>query len=170
MAETPDFEQLLAEYHAPLGRLCYFYFAGDPDAQKDLYQEISIAIWRALPGYRGEASVRTWLYRVAHNVALTHRRKQRRHAGLFKFSDPAELTRRPAPQSDAVADDRWLALRSAIFELAAEDRQLMLLHLEGLSLAEIEAVSGIRAGTVATRLSRLRVRLSERLRGKEARP
>ena len=119
---------------------------------------------------RGEASLRTWLYRVAHNVALTYRRKQRRHVGVFESRDPAELTRRPALQPDAAADDRWLALRSAIFELGPGDRQLMLLHLEGLSLAEIESVSGIRAGTVATRLSRLRVRLSGRLRGEEARP
>ena len=71
MGEDKDFERVLAEFGPALRRLAGSY---EPDAGRrdDLAQEIAIALWRALPRFRGECSMRTFVYRIAHNRALTH--------------------------------------------------------------------------------------------------
>src|SRR5262245_60227276 len=73
------FAELMEAYARPIRRLCAAYGPGAAD-REDLWQDIFLAVWRALPGYRGDASARTWLYRIAHNVALTWQaRNRRRH-------------------------------------------------------------------------------------------
>jgi len=153
--ESPDkakFSEILETFASPIRRLCgaYAFSAADRD---DLFQDIFFAVWRALPGFRGDASVRTWLYRIAHNVALTwqtrDRRRQRRETGL---DDQIELVHH--------MDERRIALNRAISSLNPADRTLTLLWLEGLSAAEIEDVTGVKAATVAVRLSRIRKQLN----------
>ena len=57
-------------YEAPLRRLTLSYASGQAD-REDIYQEILIAIWTALPRFRGDSSERTWVYRIAHNIAIS---------------------------------------------------------------------------------------------------
>jgi len=141
----------MAVYATPIRRLCSAYTAS-PQDRDDLFQEIFLAVWRALPGYRGDASTRTWLYRIAHNVALTGQtRARRRRSREMALSDAVE----PSMHTDL----RQVALRQAIARMNPVDRSLTVLWLEGLSAAEIEEVTGIRAGTVAVRLSRIRKQL-----------
>ena len=121
--------------------------------REDLFQDVFLAVWRALPGFRGDASVRTWLYRIAHNVALTWQTRDRRRQ-----------SRETSLEDDiAVAghmDLRRIALNRAIASMNPADRTLTLLWLEGLSAAEIEAVTGVKSATVAVRLSRIRKQLT----------
>ncbi len=70
------FLRIFEEYAPAIERLAGAYAAARED-REDLVQEIAAALWRALPGYRAEASQRTWLYRIAHNVAITATFKQR---------------------------------------------------------------------------------------------
>jgi RNA polymerase sigma factor (sigma-70 family) len=147
-----QFSELMEAYAGPIRRLCAAYAIGGAD-RDDLFQEIFLAVWRALPGFRGDASVRTWLYRIAHNVALTWQARDRRR----QF--------REAPLDDDVAaagdgDLRRLALKQAVAAMSPVDRTLTLLWLEGLSGAEIEQVTGIKSATVAVRLSRIRKQLN----------
>jgi RNA polymerase sigma factor (sigma-70 family) len=72
-----QFTAVMDAYASPIRRLCTTYTESRAD-QEDLSQEIFLAVWRALPAFRGEASVRTWLYRIAHKVALTWRARDRR--------------------------------------------------------------------------------------------
>src|SRR4051794_36312493 len=65
------FERIAAEYSAPMARVARVHEA-DPSLQQDLLQEIHIALWRSLPSFAGRCSLRTWVYRVAHNVAASH--------------------------------------------------------------------------------------------------
>ncbi len=76
-----EYETILRDYGASLSRLVASYEAS-PDAREDLLQEIQLALWKALPSFRGDCSVRTFVYRVAHNRALTHawRRRAQQHA------------------------------------------------------------------------------------------
>ena len=138
----------MEEYANPMRRLCAAYAERVVD-REDLFQDIFLAVWRALPAFRGDASVRTWLYRIAHNVALTwqsrHHRRQSRESPLDHETTPG-----------AEVDLRRLALKRAIAAMPPGDRALILLWLEGLSAIEIEEVTGVRAATVAVRLGRIR--------------
>jgi RNA polymerase sigma factor (sigma-70 family) len=145
------FIDLMETYAGPIRRLCSAYAENAAD-REDLFQDIFLAVWRALPGFRGDASVRTWLYRIAHNVALTwqarHRRRQSRETPITRDSD-----------AGTQMDLRRLALNRAIAAMNPGDRTLTLLWLEGLSAIEIEEVTGVKAATVAVRLSRIRKHL-----------
>src|SRR6478672_3303549 len=70
------FLRLMQDYQAALHRLAAAYVDAPAD-REDLFQEIATALWQAIPNYRGEASERTWLYRVAHNTAITAASKLR---------------------------------------------------------------------------------------------
>lgn len=155
MAAEPDykgqFTDLMETYASPIRRLCAGYTDNAAD-RDDLSQDIFFAIWRALPSFRGDASVRTWLYRIAHNVALTWRTRDRRRQ--FRES-PLDQETAGCTQMDL----RRLALKRAIAGMSPGDRTLTLLWLEGLSGAEIEEVTGVKSATVAVRLSRIRRQL-----------
>jgi RNA polymerase sigma-70 factor (ECF subfamily) len=129
--------------------------------RQDLFQEIAIAIWTALPNFRAEASERTWLYRIAHNVALTSMTKQRRQNGRER---PIE-----ALSGDPVAEDdlRHRALLEAVQQLNPAERNIVLLYLEGLSGREIAEVTGLSVDNIGVRLSRVRQKLTLVLRRKE---
>ena len=82
----------MVEFAQPMRRLCAAYANRAVDREA-LFQEILLAVWRALPAFRGDASAWTWLYRIAHNVALTWSR-------LPSLSNPAPLSQRTgAPTS-----------------------------------------------------------------------
>ena len=155
MTGAPDykgqFTELVETYANAIRRLCTAYAANSAD-REDLFQDIFLAVWRALPGFRGDASMRTWLYRIAHNVALTwrtrDRRRQSRESPLDENAD-----------AGTHMDLRRIALKRAIAAMSPGDRTLTLLWLEGLSAAEIEDVTGVKSATVAVRLSRIRKHL-----------
>jgi RNA polymerase sigma-70 factor (ECF subfamily) len=132
-------------------------YADDPGDRDDLLQEIWFALWRALPRYRGESSLRTFVYRIAHNRAITFNRRAFRSRGVEipdELADPA-----PDPAAAAVSTDLSERLAAAILRLGDPHRETVVLHLEGLSPAEIADVQGTTAGNVAVRLTRARAAL-----------
>jgi RNA polymerase sigma-70 factor (ECF subfamily) len=168
--ERAAFEDLLRRYLPAIGRLAACY-TRDAAGREDLVQDIAIALWTARPRFRGDASERTWLYRVAHNTAISHMTRQRRRATREQAADLAE---QPAPlatqESMAIDAERRARLWAAVGALPLVDRQVVVLHLEGLSAGEIEAVTGLSAGSIATRLTRARQKLAAGVRRQEARP
>src|SRR5581483_8360761 len=118
------FVQLFEESRASIRRLCYGYLNSSSEVD-DLFQEIMTNVWNALPSFRGEAKPSTWLYRIAVNTALIHRRKQRPAEPLPELRDPA----RGAQQSLEDAE-RLAALRAAVASLPDQDRLIMTLLLE----------------------------------------
>ena len=155
-----DFARVLTVHGRALDRLCAAYL---PDAfdRQDLFQEIAIAIWTALPRFRAEASERTWLYRIAHNVALTFVAKRRRQLSQEQPLDDAMCS--PAGPGNS----RRFALLESVRQLGPVDRQLVLLYLEGLSAREIEEVTGLTANNIGVRLLRLRRKLATAVQRKE---
>lgn len=147
-----QFGDLMEAYAGPIRRLCAAYAASAAD-REDLFQDIFLAVWRALPAFRGDSSARTWLYRIAHNVALTWQTRDRRRR-------TRETAMNDDIQPSGSTDLRRLALNQAIAAMNPADRALTLLWLEGLSATEIEDVTGVKAATVAVRLSRIRKQLS----------
>ena len=163
------FLRLFDQYAPALERLAGAYAAARED-REDLVQEIAAALWRALPGYRAESSERTWLYRIAHNVAITSTMKRRKRAQREVVPDqpPDVPSAGASAEQNLLAEEKRRLLFAAIRGLPAVDRQIAVLHLEGLSGAEIEAVTGIAEGAVATRLTRIREKLRQAIRAREA--
>lgn len=162
LAREARFEQLLDTYAPALRRLCAAQ-RRDPQDRQDLFQDIAVALWNAIPQFRGDSSERTWLYRIAHNVALTDdsRRQSKRRREVQIDEHPAYgLAESP----------RRAELLDAVQRLDPIERQLALLYLEGLSTREIGDVLGITEGNTAVRLTRMRQRLTQMLNpGQEAR-
>jgi RNA polymerase sigma factor (sigma-70 family) len=163
------FLRLFEQYAPALARLAGAYTITRED-REDLVQEIAAALWQALPGYRGEASERTWLYRIAHNVAITATVKLRkREKREFAPQERLDLQSASAsPEQNVLADEKRRMLLEAIRDLPAADRQITVLHLEGLSGAEIADVADLAEGAVATRLTRIREKLRKAIRAQEA--
>jgi RNA polymerase sigma-70 factor, ECF subfamily len=151
------FEQIAAEFAAPLARLARAHEA-DTHLQQDLLQEIHISLWRSLAAFGGRCSVRTWVYRVAHNVAATHvLRDRRRQAHRLTTLDQLDVAGE-TPDFDAELDaGRALTkIRALIQALKPLDRQVIILHLEGLSAEEIADITGISPANTHTKLTRIR--------------
>ena len=125
-----------------------------------------MSLWTALPRFRGDSSERTWVYRVAHNTAISfvasHRRRERREQTV---GDMPEFTSHGNPEGDAIDQERRAHLWTTVQQLPITDRQIVILYLEGLTAAEIETVTGMSAGAVATRLTRVRKKLAAEVRG-----
>src|SRR5271157_3657211 len=89
------FLRLISEYRGAMRRLAAVY-VNDSRDREDLVQEIAVALWQAIPKFRGEASERTWLYRIAHNTAITASTKLRRRGRT-----ESEVDELPDPPAEA---------------------------------------------------------------------
>jgi len=156
------FNRMMREYGPALSRLAFGYekVAG---AREELTQEIAMAIWQALPHFRGECSERTLVYRIAHNRGLTHVcRRQPAHQPLDELPRLLEpVDPRPHPEEQVAMTRQRDRLRSAVQRLPLAYRQVVMLMLEDLSHAEIADVLGITESNVAVRLNRARKALKE---------
>lgn len=163
-AVEQQFERILKEYGAALSRLASSYevVAG---VREELVQEIALAIWQALRHFRGECSERTFVYRIAHNRALSHVWKRRpAHQALDEIEERNQpIDPRPHPEEQAARTDQQARLMSAIQSLPVSQRQVIVLTLEGLSHAEIADVIGITENNVAVRVNRAKKSLKEML-------
>ena len=161
-----QFGELLQREGAALRRVAASY-ERDRALQEDLFQEICLAIWRALPGFRAEASLRTFAFRIAHNRATTHvlRRRGLRERPLGEAADET-LPAARAVVGEGVLDarQRVARLQDAVMRLTLPMRQVLTLALEGLSHREIGEVLGTTEGNVAVRLSRARAALRHLLK------
>lgn len=150
-----NFTRILSTYGGALERLAAAY-EREPADREDLVQDIVFAIWRALPGFRGECSERTFVYRIAHNRGLTHRAGRGRRA-MEPLDEHAEV---PDPGADPEQDLHRVLNRErlldAVQRLPAPLRQVTVLNLSGLPPAEIAEVLGITENNAAVRLSRAR--------------
>jgi RNA polymerase sigma-70 factor (ECF subfamily) len=168
-SQSAKFCELFDTYQTALRRLVSAYVSNTAD-REDLLQEIAAGIWKSLPSFRGESTERTWVYRIAHNIAI--RRSSQVRARSVREPRIEGSFDRAASSSSAedvlLADEKRRALVNAIRELRLVEREIVTLHLEGLSAAEIEEVTGISAGAIATRLTRIRQKLIERVQGGRA--
>jgi RNA polymerase sigma-70 factor (ECF subfamily) len=167
------YEEATAAYGPALERLARAY-EPNPDLRRDLLQEIHIALWRSLAAFDGRCSLRTWMYRVAHNTATSQVFRRRRPEATFVSLDDLATTPAYDPGGTGtgtwagavdVEADRQRAL-GRIFELIQTlsplDRQVILLYLEDLDAAAIGEVTGLSPGNVATKVHRIKRILSQR--------
>jgi RNA polymerase sigma-70 factor (ECF subfamily) len=152
---------LLSAHGAALARLARSYVRNDGDGD-DLLQDIVVAIWRALPRFRGECSERTFLFRIAHNRAIAY--ITRRRVPVVDIAGDVEVEdTRPNPEETLSIDQQGRRLLEAVQRLPVNHRQVVTLVLEGLSYAEIADVLGISETNVGARLTRARQMLRQLL-------
>jgi RNA polymerase sigma-70 factor, ECF subfamily len=153
------YEEAVQAFGPAIERLARSYEL-DEHKRQDLLQNIHLNLWRSLDRFDGRCSLRTWVYRVAHNVAATHVRDERRRRSppLVGLDDLDVRDVGVEPDADrGVLVSRLMALLQRLRPL---DRELIVLYLEGLSAAEIGEVVGISASNVATRINRVKKFLS----------
>jgi RNA polymerase sigma-70 factor (ECF subfamily) len=152
------------------------------DDGEDVVMDTYIKAWKAIPRFRGDAALRTWLCTATRNCALDHLRRRRRDDERLVRDDG--LDEDETPLLDRVADpraegpdrraerlDRGSEIAAALRQLSEEHRTALLLReVDGLSYKEIAAATGVGIGTVMSRLFYAKHRLRKLLRHKEVRP
>ena len=146
-----------AHYGAALERLAYA-FEADAERRRDLLQDIHLALFSSFERFDDRCSLRTWVYRIAHNVATSHViRRSRRNAPTFLTLEEAEAEFQQ--ESVEVAANREKArarLLMLIHRLEPLDRQLMLAYLENMTAEQIGEVTGLSTANVWTKIHRIK--------------
>lgn len=147
------FKEWIREYKLLLFKVVHAYAERQTD-KEDLFQEISIQLWKAIPKFRNESAVSTFLYRIALNTSMSWSKREKRHhtedleavSGFLK----AEVIER---------DERLDWLYKQIHSLGDIDKPLCLLMLEGYSYREISKIIGISESNVGVRIHRIKQHL-----------
>ncbi|HEX7317092.1 MAG TPA: sigma-70 family RNA polymerase sigma factor [Pyrinomonadaceae bacterium] len=173
------FNRLVEERHGDIYALLY-RLTEDPEEARDLTQETFLQAFRHLANFRGDADLRTWLYRIAVNQARNRWRwwKRRRRDRTVSLDAPvSEEFDSPLsaglagdegldPERQALAREREQALHAALKSLSRTYREVIVLRdIEGLSYEEVAATLDLNVGTVKSRLNRGRTELRRRLEG-----
>jgi RNA polymerase sigma-70 factor (ECF subfamily) len=165
------FTEWMTEYEKLL-RHIITGFEAKPAIQDELFQEIALNIWRALPKFRADSAVKTFVARVAHNVLATHVSKAvktvKADHDLTELSTEAEKDHnQPTPYQSLDKNQRQQRLVEAIRQLKLEQQQVITLALEGMSYQEISEVLAITTNLVGVRLMRAKETLAQLLEGEQ---
>ncbi len=173
--ELVAFEELVAHFERPVFALCY-RLLGDSEEARDASQETFLKVYRGLGSFRGEAGLKTWIYRIAINQAMNQKRWWRRRHRDETIS--LDITRgqgdtlgnllpgrASSPEAQAISSERERCIMRALDEIKQEYRiALILREIEELSYEEIAQTLGISIGTVKSRIARGREELRRRVR------
>lgn len=165
--EAPaDIESFVKRFEKPIFR--YVLRLVGEDEAEDVTQDVFLKAIAGLPRFRGEASLETWLYRIATNTCRDHLRRRRWQRLLFirKSNDAADLVSRSVAKPNPIEESEIRSLiRAALRELAPHHREVIVLRdIEGFSYEEIAAIVGCPIGTVKSRLYHARAQLAKKLR------
>jgi RNA polymerase sigma-70 factor (ECF subfamily) len=151
----------VAEYGPALDRLARGYEA-DADLRRDLRQEIHTALWRSLRRFDGRCSLRTWVYRVAHNAAATYVVRRRAKQTFVDLEEIEQAASGDDPEQSVLERDARQQLLRLVQGLGPADRLLTLLYLEDLDAAEIGEITGLSAPAVGVKIHRIKAVLARR--------
>lgn len=166
------FELLVKEHTSKVVGLAWKLVGNHTEAE-DIAQEAFLRLFRALPEFRGESRISTWLYRTTTRLAIDHLRRERLKRKLFFFRqdndapDPVDLASdwRGNPGEELISQEAMRSLRNSLGKLSARQQVIFTLrHYEGLALKEIAEHLGIETGTVKAHLHRAVTQLREDLR------
>lgn len=164
------FSQLLERFEKPVYHQA-LRMVGHAEDAADLTQEVFLKVWQGLPGFQGDSSFSTWLYRLTSNACIDFLRREKRRRGTLSLDDEErELAAQlpdPAPTPQRALEQQELrqALEAGLAQLSDEHRQVLVLReLNGLSYDEIAQVLSLSPGTVKSRIARARLSLAKFLR------
>jgi RNA polymerase sigma-70 factor (ECF subfamily) len=149
------FQNLHSQYHAMVLTLCRGFMKGDVDQAHDLVQDIFVNVWNALPEYRGEASYKTWIYRITVNTCLLQirREKNRQRLPLEKVAHVVEA------DTTHHTNEHEKILYTAIGQLEEVDRLIIMMVLEEEEYEEIARIIGVTENNLRVKIHRIKVKL-----------
>lgn len=148
---TIDFEQLVVEHKSTIYSVCYMFVETREEAD-DLFQDVLINHWNGFKGFRGDSSLRSWVYRVSMNTCVSYKRKKRIQSMPLDIAP--DILDQDSPDTRQTAQ-----LRKRISLLEPIDRAIVLLWLENLPYDEIASIIGVTAKAVGVRLVRIKEKL-----------
>jgi len=139
-------------------KVCRIYTTNQ-DAHNDLFQEITIQLWKAYPKFRGDSKLSTWMYRIGLNTAITLYRKSKRTIHTQDFDNV--LYRIESKEYDDTEEEQLKLMYSAIHQLSDIDKALIFLYLEEKNYKEISATLGISEVNARVKMNRVKTRLKK---------
>jgi len=162
MGDVQSWEELFARYSAAV--FGYLHrMSGDRHLAEDLTSETFYRAMRALDGFRGDSSMKTWLLRIARNLYLDRKKRDERSSSLEDLEEKGMVTAAgdADPESQLIRDEESKAVWQALRALPEDDRSILLLSAqEELSCREIAEVLGLSVTAVKTRIFRARRKLA----------
>jgi RNA polymerase sigma factor (sigma-70 family) len=156
-----DIELLLVKFMPLLARIAASY-EFDSRLQEDLLQDISLAVWKALDSFKYDASIKTYIAKIAHNRGVDHALKQKRHTQKLADFDDNTLTTSSSDNFQGQSQDEKLDLMSALERLSLNNRQVITMQLEGFNYAEIASILGTSEQAVTKQLPSVSAALVKR--------
>jgi RNA polymerase sigma-70 factor (ECF subfamily) len=151
-----SFVEQLQKHQNIIHKVCRLY-TNSIDAHNDLFQEITIQLWRAYPKFRGDSKFSTWMYRVGLNTAITLYRKSKRRITTQEF-DAVEFKIKAEPYDDT-EEQQLKLLYSAVHELNDIEKALVFLYLEDKDYREISETLGISEVNARVKMNRVKKKL-----------
>lgn len=151
-----SFVELLEKHQNIVHKVCRLY-TNNHDAHNDLFQEITIQLWKAYPKFRGDSKFSTWMYRVGLNTAITLYRKSKRTINTQDF-DGVEFKMK-AEDYDDTEEQQLKTLYKAVYELNDIEKALVFLYLEDKDYREISETMGISEVNARVKMNRIKTKL-----------
>lgn len=139
-------------------KVCRIY-TNNQDAHNDLFQEITIQLWKAYPKFRGEAKLSTWMYRIGLNTAITLFRKSKRSIKTQDFD--SIIYKIESSDYDDTEEEQLKLMYKAIHQLSDIDKGLIFLYLEDKNYKEISETLGISEVNARVKMNRIKTRLKK---------
>ena len=155
------FVTLLEENQNIIHKICRLYTQSEAE-HKDLFQEISIQLWKSFDRFEGKSKFSTWMYRVGLNTAITLYRKEKKRIDTYALND--EISRIEVDQYDPVIDEQLNWLYQKIEKFSEIDKALVLLYLEDKKYYEIADTLGITAVNARVKMNRIKQRLKKMIK------
>lgn len=137
-------------------KVCRIY-TNNQEAHNDLFQEITIQLWKAYPKFRGDSKLSTWMYRIGLNTAITLYRKSKRTIKTQDFD--TVLHRIQSTSYDDTEEEQLKLMYKAIHQLSDIDKALIFLYLEEKNYKEIAETIGISEVNARVKMNRIKTRL-----------
>ncbi|MBT7850539.1 MAG: RNA polymerase sigma factor [Flavobacteriaceae bacterium] len=155
-----NFVELLQKHQNIVHKICRLY-TNDSDAHKDLFQEITIQLWKAYPKFRGDSKFSTWMYRVGLNTSITLYRKSLRRVESQNIE--AVAYKLSHEEYDDTKDQQLKQIYAAVNKLNDIDKGIVFLYLENKNYKEISETLGISEVNARVRMNRIKTKLKTQL-------
>lgn len=160
------FNDIVTDNGERIRRICNYYSSNQED-RKDMYQEVLVNIWKSLDSFRGDASISTWIYRIAVNTSLGFTGKAFKQMQMIVDADTEKLSLLfdDSSEEKLKQESQLNKLQMELNQLSVIDKSLISLMLEGLSMREIADIIGITEPNVKVKIHRIKEQLKTKLAG-----